>query len=195
MRTGPEARAFRGPAGGVPGGRPGDHNKMEAPQGSGDGQPQCLLSPELARLPTRPHLLSPLPPSGHRRVKCLVTGLSDEVIPALMAARLAHLMPTFRATLSAERSCHAFDERGEHRYLLADNIRMLLLRVQRKQPETLRHGRGTPGSGQAPWRQYVQACQSLDGRRRAMEVAGPTRNSMRPLNRRGTASGLNSGLN
>src|SRR5215813_618935 len=46
-------------------------------------------------------------------------------------------MPTFRATLPAERTGYAFDERGEHRCLPADNIRMILLRVQLKQPESL----------------------------------------------------------
>jgi hypothetical protein len=64
--------------------------------------------------------------SDHPAGKFLVTGLLDEVVPAHIAECLAYLVPAFRATLPAEPSGHALDERGEHRCLLTDTSRMIL---------------------------------------------------------------------
>ena len=57
--------------------------------------------------------------------KQLVTGLFDEVVSAHIAVSLPQLVAAFRATLPAERSGHALDNFGEHRYVLTNNTRMI----------------------------------------------------------------------
>src|SRR5262249_18733008 len=70
-----------------------------------------------------------------------VTGLFDEVVSAHIAVTLPQLVPAFRATLPTKRSGHALDNLAEHRCVLTNNTRMVLVtspnRFKRSVPSRL----------------------------------------------------------